>query len=346
MKNLLKIVLVGLILFLFSIKGEAQDFTTSHGYLSFIIEKEKIVEQSVWEYIKTSAHSNRDKKIARKKEDLIETIQKVVQEIAFMPAFEGDASLRDSMVVFFERSVDMLKGDYAEIEILEKDAGNSYQAMRTYLDVKSKANEKYAEANEKISIQVDKFAEKNGINLVEGHSKLSANLKISNIVFTYYEEIYLIYFRGLIEDSFIIDAINNDDTTAIKMHLDSLTIAYAEGQNDLKQIKSYNGDYSLKYVCQKSLSHYKKEATLYIPKILIFYRVEAELDRVKTEYEAIPEKDVTQDDINKYNFTVAKYNTAIKEYNITMEKMNDDMQNNQKQWTDVVDKFMKNHIPK
>ena len=327
-------------------ESKSQDFSTPHEYLNYILENENIVALDMWDYIKTSAHSNRDKKIQRKKNTLTETIRDVSRKISLMPPFEGDVSLRDSVVVFFNRSISILNGDFSEVEKLELEANNSYQAMKKYLDAQSKANEKYSEANGKILEQIDFFAQNNGIELVVDNSKLGANLTISNIIYDYYNELYLIFFRGYIEDNFIIDAVNNQDTTELKTHIDSLTTAYTVGQFDIKNINGYNGDYSLKLACQNALNHYKREATLHLPKIMKFFRVNAELQKVKTEYEAISENDLTQDDNNKYNFTISKYNTAIKEYNIAIDAMNKDLLENYKQWTKAVEKFMKKHIPK
>lgn len=346
MKNLFKISLLALVLIVSNFVVKAQDFSSSKEYLGFILEKESLVAEDMWTYIRTSAHSNSENKIQRKKNELIKTIKDASREIALMPPFEGDASLRDSMVLFFNRSVDLLNGDYAEVEELEAKSNSSYYAMKEYLEAQSKANKKDLAANEKVLLQVNQFADDNGIKLATSNSKLSANLKISNVVYDYYNEIYLIFFRGYINETFINDAINKNDTVALKINIDSLTTAYTVGELEIKSKKGYNGDYTLKNACLKAISHYKKEATLYLPEILNFYRVETELDLVKKNYESIPKNDVTQDDINKYNFTISKYNTAAEEYNKTIDLIGKAQQSNANNWSKAVDKFLNTNIPK
>ena len=346
MKKITKNLLVSLFLLVFSAGSVAQDFTSAHDYLAYILQNENIVANNMWNYIKISAHSNSDKKIERKKDKLIQTIKEVSHNIGTMPPFEGDAALRDSLVVFFERSIEILNGDFEEVEKLELEANTSYQAMKKYLNAQSNANQNYSEANNKILEQVDYFAEQNNLELIADNSKLNANLKISNIVYDYYNKFYLIFFRGYIEDTYIIDAVNMQDTTKLKIHIDSLTSAYTTGKAEIGNLLSYNGDNSLKLACQNALNHYKKEATVQLPIIINFFRVDAELRKVKAEYEAIPEAEITQDDVNKYNFTISKYNTAIGEYNETIEIMNNELKENYKQWTKAVEKFLKNHIPK
>lgn len=343
MKKILLVLFIGIIGFS---NSKAQDLATASGYLGFILEKQKVIAESMWDYIKTKAHSDRDKKVSRKKDDLIKTIKQEGAEIRLMPAFEGSTTLRDSMVVYLESSINILNGDYTEIEKLETKAQTSYEFMKLYLKKMDEANDKYEKMSESISKQIDIFAEENNINLVDNNSKLHANLKISNIVYGYYNNIYLIFFRGYIEDTFIIEAVNNQDTVSLKQRVDSLTVAYKYGDIDLKSTGSYNGDYTLRFTCQKSLNHYKKEATVYIPKILDYFRAESELNLAKQKYNSIPQKEVTQGDIDAYNFAISKYNNAIKVYNETIKNLNDDIKNNVEQWNDAVDKFLGKHIPK
>ncbi|MBN2893319.1 MAG: hypothetical protein JXL97_15715 [Bacteroidales bacterium] len=341
-----KILLITLIVILGITTVKSQDFTSATGYLGFIIEKQKIIAENMWAYVKANAHTNSEKKVERKKSDLIATIDRAGSEIRLMPAFQGEVTLRDSMVKYLETSKKMLNGEFAEIELLEANANTSYELMKIYLQKVSDANEKYAIKNEMISDQINKFAEEHNIELIKSSSELTANLKISNIVYKYYNSIYLIYFRGYIEDSFIIDAINSGDTTAIKQRMDSLIIAYKYGEVDLKAIAGYNGDYSLKFACQKALSHYQKVATILLPKILDYYKAENELNAEKKRFEAIPEKKRTQQDVDAYNFAITKYNNSIKIYNETIKTLNTEIQNNSEQWNNAVDKFIDKNIPK
>jgi len=262
------------------------DISTAYGYLGFILEKQKDVSEAMWEYTKTSAHSGKGKKVDKKKSELVKTIQDVNKEIAQMPPFEGDMSLRDSVVFFFNYAISMLNGEYAEVERLEVLAEKSYHAMKAYLDAAAKANEKFQQSQDRIMAQIDIFASQNDITLTEGTSKTTANLKISNIVYSYSNQIYLIYFRGALEDNFIVEAINNSDTLLLKLHIDSLTAAYKLGEDEIKGISAYNRDNSLVLACKKSIAHYKKQATVSLPKILEYYRAEDYFNKVKAKYDA------------------------------------------------------------
>ena len=263
-----------------------------------------------------------------------------------MPPFEGDMSLRDSVVFFFNYAISMLNGEYAEVERLEVLAEKSYHAMKAYLDAAAKANEKFQQSQDRIMAQIDIFASQNDITLTEGTSKTTANLKISNIVYSYSNQIYLIYFRGALEDNFIVEAINNSDTLLLKLHIDSLTAAYKLGEDEIKGISAYNRDNSLVLACKKSIAHYKKQATVSLPKILEYYRAEDYFNKVKAKYDAKSQSEITQDDVNEYNFAASRYNNSVNVFNQTIKIINSDIRSNQKQWQDAVDKFLKTHIPK
>lgn len=335
-----------LILTLSSAKLFSQDFSDPLEYLNFIDQKQHAIAEDMWTYISTSAHSNRDRKITRKKTDLLQTINDAKLEVRRMPAYNGSTDLRDSMVAYLDFSAKLLTAELTEMEALEFDAKKSYKAMQAYLDKVKEVNNKFSIHGEILSNEYEKFAALNDIQITANSSKLSANIKIANIVNEYYNSVYLIYFKAALAEGFINQAINDKDTAQINIWMDSLLAAVNEGNTKLKSVQRYNGDLSLKFACQKAMNNYKLEVNTYLPKILDFYDAETELNKVKANYNSKPQNQITQADVDDYNKAVENYNNAIGTYNQYTEKITELQQDNFKQWKDSADKFIDKNIPK
>ncbi|MBN2664598.1 MAG: hypothetical protein JXR68_13195 [Bacteroidales bacterium] len=324
----------------------SQDFTNALEYLEYIDQKQQLIAQDMWTYISTSAHSNSDKRIQNKKSQLLQTISTAKTDVSRMPAFNGSTSLRDSMVDYLNFSTKLLNGDLTEIEVLEFNAKKSYAAMITYLDKVKLVNQKFSDHGNRLTHEYEKFAALNNIQLNPTSSQLAAKMQLANIVNDYYNSVYLICFKGFIAENFINQAINDNDTTALKQWTDSLITAVDEGNIAIKTISAYNGDMSLKFACQKSLNNFKLEADTYLPKIANYFKAQNNLNIAKANYNSKPQNQVTQNDVDVFNKAVNDYNNAIEIYNEYSQKLSKHQQDNSKQWNDASDKFLDQNIPK
>jgi len=324
----------------------SQDFTKSFDYLKYIQDKQVEIAQTIWDYTSAKAHSKRDKKVERKREDVLDAIKKSTKDIQKMPAFDGSTDLRDSMVNYFMAMEKMMNGDYVELELLQFEAELSYQSMNKYLQKADLVEKKLSEKSENISKLFDDFANANNISIEKSTSKLAAKITLSTIVNDYYNSVFIINFRAYIAEAFANKAIVNEDTTSLKMWTDSLIYIYDFGAKELSKISTYNNDGTLKIACQKSLNHIKILANNNLPKILNYFRTKAELEKVKKEFNLIPEKNRTQSDIDKYNNTIKKHNNSIVEYNNTIKTINEKSNENSEQWNKAVETFLSKHIPK
>ncbi len=348
--KLMKKIFVFLIIILLSVsyseKLVAQDFTDAFEYLSYIDEKQNEISQDMWTYISASAHSNRDRKISRKKSDLIQTINAAKNDIKRMPSLDGNSDLRDSMVAYLDYSAKLLTGDLTVMEAMELDSKLSYKAMKKYLDKVDEVNQKFSDQGDRLHKEFEKFAAVNDIELTQTTSDLEVKMQTAKVVNDYYNEVYLIYFRVAIAETFAIKAINTDDTIALAQWIDSMVVAIKDGNVELKKIGAYKGDLSVKFSCQKAMNNFNLEATNYLPKILNYYDVQRQIDIAKANYENKSQSDITQGDIDAYNSTVENYNNAINEYNDVIDKMTKLQKNNSAQWNDASDKFLDKNIPK
>jgi len=324
----------------------SQGFANAVDYLAYINEKQHDIAEDMWAYMSASAHTNRDRKINRKKRALLQTIQQTKTDVSRMPDYNGSTALRDSMVAYLDFSAKLLNGDLTEMEALEFDAKNSYSAMKAYLDKVKQVNQKYADHENRLMTEYEQFAAINNIQLNPNSSQLSAKMATARIVKDYYNNVYMIYFKAAIAENFINKAINDNDTTALKSWTDSLNTAITDGEIGIKQVNIYNGDLSLKFACQKALNSFKLEANTYLPKLLDYYRAETKLNTAKANFDSKSQDQITQADVDTYNNAVNDYNNAIEIYNEYTEKINKLQEDNLKQWNDVSDKFFDQHVPK
>ena len=97
---------------------------------------------------------------------MLTSTKTAISNISKMPAFEGDKSLRDSVVSFLKLSYDVLNEDYEKIVNMEEVAEQSYDAMEAYLLAQDLANEKMNEASKMLSEMEKTFAKNHNIKLI------------------------------------------------------------------------------------------------------------------------------------------------------------------------------------
>jgi len=334
-------VILGLIANIYS-----QNFDNAFEYLSYIQERDQKITNQLWTYISTKAHTKRQKKIDKSKDNLLETIISTKNDILKMPSFNGDVSLRDSMVNYFIIYENIISGDYVEIEALQFASQKSYSAMKKYLEKFDAVNKKMSIQRKNVTDIYNKFATKNNINLVNSNSKLSAKMQLTNIINEYYNSFYLLYFRNFVAQTFIIQSINNADTLAFDAWTDSLNTAISSGTVILSTLNAYNNDFSLKNSCSKSLQTAKLISNLYIQPIRNYFSEKAKFEQLKNIVDNTSESELTQDMINKYNNSVNSFNAAVENYNKSITKFNKLKQDDFEQWNKASSIFLDKNIPK
>jgi hypothetical protein len=155
-------------------------------YMENISVQLKTIMDDTWDYTSACAHSRSARKIDNKRKELVKTIIAAKNKITKMPDFDGDASLRDTVLSFLSIDYDVLNDDYSKIVNMEALADSSYDMMEAYLSAQEIADKKLDTANSNFIDEQKVFAEKNNINLIENKDKISKKLESSAKVFNYY----------------------------------------------------------------------------------------------------------------------------------------------------------------
>ncbi|MCW3104669.1 MAG: hypothetical protein JWO09_3109 [Bacteroidetes bacterium] len=315
-------------------------------YLENINKELTALMADTWDYTSAVAHGKTARKIDSRRKDLIKTSLQAKNRIGRMPAFNGDAGLRDSVVAFLTINYNVLTQDYEKIVNMEEIAEQSYDMMEAYLLAQEKANERLNTAGDRMEIEQKKFAAANNINLLENKDKVAKKLESAGDVIKYYNEIYLIFFKSYKQEAYLMDAMNRSDLNAMEQNKNALATTAAEGLEKLAKIQPFKGDANLKAACKSMLEFYKDEAATKMPGIIEFYMKKEKLDKVKAAFDAKPENKRTQQDIDQYNTAANDMNAGLNKYNSNNEALNKNRNNLLEKWNNAAAKFMDSHVPK
>jgi hypothetical protein len=324
----------------------AQNFPTPVSYLSFLGKQQEKINKDFWDYTSSIAHSNNARKVENRRIDLIKTTMEAINTISKLPDYNGDPSLRDSMVTFLKINYYLLTEDFAKLVNMEEIAEQSFDDMEAYMMAKDKANKKLEIASENLSAVVDKFAKDYKITIIENADKVTKKLIIAGKAFTYYNPIYLLFFKSYKQEAYLLDALKNSDFVALEQSRKKLAEITATDIKTVDLIPSFKNDFSVKNACKQLISFYNLEATKKIPIITDFYLKKEKFDRIKAEVEGKDDMTRTKEDIVNYNKALAEFNKAVNDYNRTNKELFETRNKLIANWNQAVGGFMDKHIPK
>jgi hypothetical protein len=337
---LLLLLLLGL-----SLGSQAQQLDQPVGYLSAIGNEYEAMSKDMWRYISAVAHGKRAKKIENLRKDLLTTIKQAQTKVARMPAFQGDASLRDSVAAYFMLSYRVINEDYAKIVDMEEIAEQSYDLMEAYMLAKETANRKLDKAGERVHEQQRLFAERHNIRLIENQSKLGAKLERAGSVFEYYNRHYLIFFKTFKQDAYLMAALEKGDINGLEQNRSTLLKYAEEGLSKLDTLPRYKSDLTLKQANLQLQNFYRKEAetvTLWVE----FLLKKEKFEKLSKSMEAMRPADRTKEAVDEYNAAVKDYNAAIAQFNNSINQLNKSRTQHLDQWNKTVETFLAKHVAK
>ena len=325
--------------------ADAQEFSNAAEYMEYMSEEYDDISKDLWQYTKSAAHGKRAKKVEKKRKELLKTTSNAQKKIKKMPDYEGDVSLRDSVVSFLKMSYILLDEDYGKIVDLEEIAEQSYDAMEAYLKAKEVANEKFDKAGDMLETVQKTFADEHNITLVDKEDRISRKLGIANEVIKYYNPVYLIFFRSYKQEAYLLEALEKRDMSAVEQNKNAL-LEYSEGGiKKLSTIHSYKGDASLKSACLKMLRFYKDEAENKIQVYSDYYMEKEKFENIRKNFESKPQNKLTQEEVDEFNKAVNEFNELVDKFNKVNQELNEERQELINSWNKTADKFMDKHVP-
>lgn len=175
------------------------------------------------------------------------------------------------------------------------------------------------------------------ITLLEGDDdKISKKIKRANEALKYYNKLYLIFFKNYKQEAYVLGAQSRNDVASVEQNINTLTSFSTESIKELKSIGSFKGDVSLKSALRQIVSFYDSEAKKDFPIITDFYIKKDNFEKLGKIMNSKKKKNITKDDVNKYN-------KSVKDFNRVNAKMNLQRKNHIDIWNNSVEKFFDKH---
>jgi len=339
--------LLSLTALILALNLSAQSTTNPGEYMSYFSNEYEQIQQDMWDYTRSISHGKSARKVEKRRSELIATTSSAKKKAKAAKGYNDNVRYRDSVVLYFELIEIILKEDYAKIVDMEAIAEQSYDAMEAYMTARDMASDKMKEAGEMINREHKAFAEENGVTIIEGEdTKLDQKMEVAGKVFDHYNEVYLIFFKSYKQELYLMDAIGRQDVSAIEQNRNALISTVEEGMEKLKEVELYEGDKSMIEATRNLLKFYQKEAEEGVDVILEYFDATENFAKVKEAFEAIKEKNRTQEDVDTFNAAVDKVNDAVNAYNEGNEIANKERGDQIDNWNKVAEKFTSKHVPR
>jgi hypothetical protein len=315
-------------------------------HMSNLSEREELLRTKYLSYMSEVAHGQRARKMEKRRSELINTIQEAIREGGRLKPFEGDASLRNAFVEYWNILLHIFKEDYHKIVDMEEVAEQSYDLMEAYLLAQEKADQKLKEAYAKVPVAYTAFAAKHHVTLTEGQqSKVSQKLHQVGKVNHYVSQLFLISFKSGVQENNLTNALKAKDINAVEQSRNALLKYSREGLTRLDTLKPYNGDGSLITACRKVLEFHQLEAEKKIPLLSDFLIKSDEFDHIKKSFDTKAAANRTQADVDGYNKAVNDFNKDVQLYNKNSTELYNASNKILANWEQSKKRFMDMHTP-
>lgn len=314
-------ILLSMIISSFLVSGAiAQDSPVA--YMEKVGENYKQISKDTWSYIKQASKGKNARKIEKRRMELAGSLKYARQQASKLKAYEGDPALRDAVVQYLSISYYSLNNDYKKLVDMEAIAEESYDDMEAYLLTKERLGLKMDSARNALEFEVEAFAKRNNINLVDRETRLGEKIGNANEVHAYNNRVYLIFYESSWYEQEMIKAMSEERISEVEQFRQVLEINSKEGMEELKEMEPFRNDPELKDACYSMLEFYYGEAVRYMPNQVSFFVKTDKMKTMQKNIESKKRKDLTNQEIDDYNQAIKDYNDAIGEYNKTNEYLN------------------------
>lgn len=327
---------------LFSVS--AQSTADAVTYMNEVLQPFEELKKESWNYLKAVTRGKSARKVENKREKLIEELRDQKYQVNRVKAYQGDNSLKEAVVKYLELTYLVFRQDYDKILDMEAIAEQSYDAMEAYILAKEKADDKLDSAFALVRTAQNSFAEAHGITLQESEGdRMDQKIQQAGAALDYYNDVYLIFFRCYKEEAYVLEALDRNDVMSLEQSSGSLNSFAQEGMDKLDALEKYNGDASLKIAARQILKFYQEESTKDFPAMVDFYIKKDNFEKLQKMMDSKKKRDITQQDVDKYNKAVEEYNAMIPEFNRLSERSFKNRKRFLEQWNRKVEEFFHKH---
>lgn len=316
---------------------------TAVQYMDKIGKEFDKISKETWDYTRAVAHNKKARLIEAKRREMLSANRNAYTRIKNMPDFKGDGAYRDSTLRYLELSYIVLNNDYAKIVDMEEISEQSYDAMEAYMTAQERANEKLEIAFDVAVNGQQNFARNNNINLIDKENKTEQKLEKASEVFKFYNKIYLVFYKPYKQEFYLLEAQNKGDINAMKQNQEALSQLSKDAKEQLKAIKPYRNNTTLKAACNDVLDFYIYEADKKVSSLIDFYLKKEKFDKMKTAM-GTKGKNPSPSETTEYNTAVNEFNKASNNFNTVNNDLNNKRASNLENWNNAVARFLDRNV--
>jgi hypothetical protein len=314
-------------------------------YLGNISREFNAIQEKTWEYTRATAHGKSARKVEKKRRDVVLSNKEAIKKIIRLKPFNGSSTLRDSALSYLRVNYAVLNEDFAKLVDLEGIAENSYDAMEAYMLAKELAYEKLHAAGMMIASVYSQFAAENNIPLTDRNDRLSKNMEKAGDVYSYFNDLYLIFFKSYKQEAYFLEAMQKNDLNGMAQNRMALIRSAGEGLKKLKNVPPYNSDNNLVDACVRLVQFYKGEAEQHFQTVTQYFVSQSNFEKLKKNFETGSNTKRTTAETEEYNKSVAEFNRSSNNINIQNATMNRQRETLLREWNKACDRFTDKHVP-
>ncbi len=333
-----------IILFVLPLYSSAQTVSGSAEYMDELSPSFDKIKIKTWDYLSIVAQGRGAFLVEASRQSLLNEIMDAKEEAELAPSFNGNDEFRQALISYFVMTHTILNEDYGQILDMEAISEETYDSMEAYLLAKERGNKKLDEAYYHLLLAQKKFTDENKliIHRLED-DEMQRKIENTSAILSYYNKIFLIFFRVFKQESMVMAAIQRDDLKDFLWNNKTLEFEAKVALEKLALLSDFKGDASLLDETVKNVAFYYREATVDAVATTEYYNHKKQYAEGKAEFEKIPEEELTQADADKINTIGRAYNTAVAEFHKMNRASNIERVDQLNSWNLTVENFFKKH---
>lgn len=315
---------ISVFIFLFSIfsKEVAAQSSPDVVYMQKITTELKHTSTASWNYVRASMQFKPEAEIDRLLNLVVLDVKAAYKNVSALGAFNGDASFRDSVLSYLNNANKLMTDEFSSLREKRNVANKSYADMVALITAEDAANTKLIKQFDFVKEEQKKFAAKNNIKLLDAKDNPSLKLLTALKVIKHYNQAYLIFFKCSKQEDAWLSALDSNSVPLLTQTSAALQKFATDGLAKLDTLTPYENDTTLIHSAREALKFFYYEAKEKAPGLNELLAAKVKFEKVKANFNAIPEDKQTEQNIQAYNKAVDDYSTKVEQYNATTGELN------------------------
>jgi hypothetical protein len=274
-------------------------------YLRKVLKELNRVESKRRSYYKAASNEENAVRVEKTRTAALQASLKAISKLSRLSAFRNDASLRDSALSYLTLSYSCLNEDYvsaAEMEIISE---KSFDAIESYVAARENAGRAVQVAANSLNAGVERFACRYAVELEKSPGSVQ-QLRLADS-YRLYNSIYSIFFKCYKQESYLLQAMKEEDVSGVEQNRKALLHYSQEGLESLGQLT--DNDIQLSGACKVLLEFYRNEASSDLAMAAEFYAGKENFLRLKNGIEWLEPDQMTTQRLELFCKTLSELGT-------------------------------------